>query len=166
MSYGPNASQEYLKNAVLTATPEQLQLMLYDGAIRFATRGGEAIRAKDREGAFHALERAQRIVLEMGNGINREVNPQLADQMSAIYDFIYRRLIDANVDQDLAALDEALELLRYQRETWTMLMQKLAEGEVPVIAPPPGTAAAAPSPPPSAVPATEDASPSSFEAEG
>ena len=74
MSYAANQSQEYLRNAVLTAAPEQLQLMLYDGAIRFAARGLEAIRAKDREAAFVALERAQLIVLEMGNGIRREIN--------------------------------------------------------------------------------------------
>ncbi len=127
MTYTPNASQEYLKNAVLTATPEQLQLMLYDGAIRFATRGLEAVQANDREGAFNALDRAQRIVLELNQGIRREVNPELADQMAALYNFVYNRLIEGNINQDQAALEDALRILRHLRETWVMLMDKLAQ---------------------------------------
>lgn len=126
MSYQTNASHEYLKNAVLTASSEQLHLMLYDGAIKFATRGLEALQRRDREASFVALERAQLIVLEMANGINREVNPELADRMGALYSFIYRRLIDANVNQDERALNDALKILRYQRESWQLLLEKMA----------------------------------------
>lgn len=127
MKQSAKVSQEYLKNAVLTATPEQLQMMLYDGAIRFTLRGAEALQRKDFEGAFNGFERAQRIVLELNNGLRREINPQLVDQMSALYDFIYRRLIDANVRQNLGAADEAVRILKHLRETWVMLMEKLAE---------------------------------------
>jgi flagellar protein FliS len=125
MSVAKDPSHEYLKNAVLTATPEQLQLMLYDGAIRFATQGKEALAASDRENAFNAFDRAQRIVLELGNGINRDVNPELADQMLALYNFVFRRLVEANVEQDEQAADEALTIVRHMRETWVMLMDKL-----------------------------------------
>lgn len=125
MSQAAKPSQEYLKNAVLTATPEQLHLMLYDGALRFATRGQEAIRAKDREAAFTALERAQLIVLEMSAGIRRDINPEIADRMAALYNFVYRRLIEANINQDEQAAEDALRILRYQRETWVLLMEKL-----------------------------------------
>ena len=142
MSQAAKPSQEYLKNAVLTATPEQLHLMLYDGAIRFATRGQEAIRAKDREAAFTALERAQLIVLELSAGIQRDVNPELADRMAALYNFIYRRLIEANINQDEQAAEDALRILRYQRETWVLLMEKLQK-EGPA-SPKPSSPAAAP----------------------
>jgi len=127
MSPKESPSQEYLKNAVLTATPEQLQLMLYDGVLKFAARARDAIRAKQREAAFHALERAQLIVLELSNGIHREINPELADRMSAIYNFIFRRLVEANVHQDEKALDDALRILRYERETWLLLIDKLTQ---------------------------------------
>jgi len=127
MNGTPSPSKEYLKSAVLTASPEQLVLMLYDSAIRFASRGREGIVAKDREAAFNALDRAQLIVLELGAGIRRDVSPQLADQVAALYSFVYRRLVDANIYQDVAAIDEALQILRYQRETWLLLMQKLRE---------------------------------------
>ncbi len=120
-----NPSQEYLRNVVLTSTPEQLQLLLYDGAIRFANQGLEALRARDREAAFNALERAQLIVLELSNGTRREVNPELADRMLALYNFVWRRLVDANLDQDEQALAEALRVLQHQRESWALLIEKL-----------------------------------------
>ncbi len=120
-------SQQYLRNAVLTATPEQLQLMLFDGAIRFAERGREAIGAKDREACLAALERAQLIVIELGNGTRREADPEIVDRMLALYNFVWRRLVDANIHQDEKALDEALRILHHQRETWVMLMEKIGK---------------------------------------
>ena len=126
MSASANASKEYLKSAVMTASPEQLQLMLLDGAIRFTLRGKEALERNDVEGAFNGFERAQRITLELNNGLRREVNPELVDQMAALYDFIYRRLIDANIHREIEAADDALRILRHQRETWAVLIEKLA----------------------------------------
>ena len=127
MNPSAKASQEYLRSAVMTASQEQLQLMLLDGAIRFAERGKEAIQKEDIEGTFNAFERAQRIVLELSNGLRRDVNPELVDRMMALYDFIYRRLIDANIHREIQAADDALRILRHQRETWIMLMAKLAQ---------------------------------------
>jgi flagellar protein FliS len=126
MNVPARASQEYLKSAVMTASPEQLQLMLLDGAVRHAQRGREALEKNDIAGAFNGFERAQRIVLELNNGLRREVNPELVDQMAALYDFIYRRLIDANIHREIEAAEEALRILRHQRETWAMLIERLA----------------------------------------
>lgn len=127
MSYSPSASQEYLKNAVLTAPPEQLQLMLYDGAIRFANQGLDALRAKNYDAMFNALDRAQRIVLELSNGLRPDVNPELAQQVAALYSFIYHRLVDATVHQDEQAIQDALRILGHQRETWLLVLDKLAQ---------------------------------------
>ncbi len=119
------ASDEYLRNTVMTATPEQLQLMLYDGAIRFATQAREALVKSDFETSCEKLLRAQRIVLEMSNGLRPEVNLDLCEQMAALYDFVYSRLVDANMRRDPEAIDEALKILEHQRETWRMLIQKI-----------------------------------------
>lgn len=151
MSYAANGSQEYLRNAVLTATPAQLQLMLYDGAIRFATKGLEAMRAGDRMGQFNNFDRAQRIVLEMANGLNRTINPELADQMAALYSFIYRRLVKANVDHDEQALDEAMRILRHQRETWVLLMERLRQEANPTTPPSANTQSQPATPKPSGI---------------
>ncbi len=126
MNSSAKASKEYLKGAVMTASPEQLQLMLLDGAIRFTLRGREALEKGDTEAAFNGFERAQRIVLELNNGLRREVNPELVDRMAALYDFIFRRMIDANVHRETQAADDALRILRHQRETWALLIEKLA----------------------------------------
>ncbi len=122
-----DASGQYLRNAVMTASPEQLQLMLYDGAIRFATQGGEEMAKGNAEAYCEKLLRAQKIVLEMRNGLRREVNPGLCDQMSALYDFIYNRLVDANLTRSQSALEDALKILRHQRETWQLLIDRARE---------------------------------------
>ena len=123
----PAKPNEYLRSQVMTASPEQLQMMLYDGAIRYARQGREAIERNDLEGSFNALTRSQRIVLEMLNGLRPEVNPDLCEKMSSLYNYVYRKLVDANVRKDVQAVDDALNILEYQRETWAMLIKKLAD---------------------------------------
>ena len=122
---GTPGSDTYLRDAVMTATPEQLQLMLYDGAIRFTAQGRDAILAKEFEAVYDRFSRAQKIVLEMQSGLRPEVNPALCSQMSALYNFIYRKLVDASINRDVVAADDALNILRHQRETWVMLLDKL-----------------------------------------
>lgn len=117
----------YLRDAVMTATPEQLQLMLYDGAIKFALQAKDALENRKYEESYNKLSRAQAVILEMLNGLRREVNPQLCDQMAAVYNFLYRKLIDASVQKDPSCIDDAVKVLRYQRETWVMLMEKVAQ---------------------------------------
>lgn len=126
MSKQGGAKHEYLRGAVLTASPEQLHLMLLDGAIRFCGRALDAIARQDIEGNFNALDRAQRIVLQMRAGLNRDVSPQLVDQMSALYHYIYMQLVDGSVQRSATAVENALKILRHQRETWVMLIDKLA----------------------------------------
>ncbi|HEY3243377.1 MAG TPA: flagellar export chaperone FliS [Phycisphaerae bacterium] len=120
------APNTYLQQAVLSATPEQLQLMLYDGAIRFALQGRDALLAKQWEAVYEKFSRAQKIILEMQAGLRRDHNAELCDQMAAIYGFLYRKLVDAAVKRDVQAVDDALQVLRYQRETWVMLMQRVS----------------------------------------
>lgn len=119
-----DASGEYFRNSVLTATPEQLQLMLYDGAIRFATQAREFLQRKDFENSCETLLKAQRIVLQMQDGLRPEVNPELVGQLMALYQFVHRRLVDANMRRSTEAIDDALQILHHQRETWAMLLAK------------------------------------------
>jgi len=120
------ADNPYLRDAVMTATPEQLQLMLYDGAIRFATQGRDALERKDYETSYEKLTRTQHIITEMQAGLNREVNPELCGRVASIYNFLYHKLVDANVHHDVKALDDALHVLRLERETWQILVDKVA----------------------------------------
>ncbi len=115
----------YLRDAVMTATPEQLQLMLYDGCIRFATQGRDAIERKDHETSYEKLTRAQHIILEMQNGLNYDVNRELCERVASIYNFLYRKLVDACVERNVQAIDDALRVLRVERETWQILVNKV-----------------------------------------
>ena len=115
----------YLRNAVMTATPEQLQLMLYDGCIRLALQARDAIKRKDYEASYEKLTRAQHIILEMQNGLNYEVNRELCERVASIYNFLYRKLIDACVNRDVQAIDDTLRVLRIERETWQILVDKV-----------------------------------------
>ena len=120
-------SQEYLKTKVMTASREMLTLMLWDGAIRFAEQAKEAIRRKEIEGSFKALVRSQKIITELSTALKRDINPDLCGKLAALYNFIYRRLVEANITKDEKLVDDALEIMRHQRETWVMLMDKLAK---------------------------------------
>ncbi len=123
-----NASNEYLRNSVMTASPEQLQLMLYDGAIRFARQGIDGITSKNWEQSFNGFSRAQKIVLELLAALKPDVAPDLCTNMAGLYNFVYRKLVDASARRDAALGQEAVKLLEYQRETWVLLMDKL-QGE-------------------------------------
>lgn len=131
MSQHNQAKSEYLRTKVLTASPEELHLMLIDGAIKFAEEAKQALADKHFETAHEATVRAQNIVLELSSGLDHEIAPDLCGKLSSLYNFIYRRLIEANLKHDPAATDDALRILNYQRETWVMLMQKLAEENRP-----------------------------------
>ncbi len=113
----------------MTARPEQLQLMLYDGAIRFASQAREAIEKREIENSFNLLTRAQNIVREMENGLRHEVAPEICSQMASLYRFVFGRLVDANVNKDVQAVDDALKVLRHQRETWAILADKIQKAQ-------------------------------------
>lgn len=133
----------YLRDAVLTASPEQLQLMLYDGAIRFTRQGLKGIEEQNWEQSFNAFNRAQQIVLELLNGLNYDVDRELCTRMASIYNFIYRKLIEACTHRECMAAKDALGLLEFQRETWVLLIERLRQERAgvnssqPADAPPP-----------------------------
>jgi len=116
----------YLKTQVLTASPEKLQLMLYEGAIRFANRAREHLVACDYEASYGMLVKAQKIVLELICGLRPEENRSLCDKMAALYTFVYRRLLEANIYHSTQAIDDALKILTIQRDTWIQLLENLA----------------------------------------
>ena len=121
----PQAAQQYLRTKVLTAGPEQLQLMLFDGALRFGEQARLALNAKNYEQSFTMLTRVQKIVAQLTGSLKHDVSPELCGKLAALYNFAYRKLIDANVKHNVESLEEALEVIRYQRETWVILMEQL-----------------------------------------
>jgi len=123
----PRNTAEYLKTKVLTASPEQLQLLLYDGALRFGEQARQAIEEKNVEKSYQMILRVENIVMELHNSMRDDVAPDACANLRRLYMFCYGRLVTANVKKDLAALSEALGILRHIRETWILLMEKLRQ---------------------------------------
>ncbi|HEV2296193.1 MAG TPA: flagellar export chaperone FliS [Tepidisphaeraceae bacterium] len=122
-----NVAQNYLRTKVLTATPEQLQLMLYDGALRFGEQARVALHEKRFEESYRLISKVQKIITELSITLKPDVAPDLCKRLGALYTFVYKKLIEANVGHELAPMDEALSILRYQRETWALLLDQLGK---------------------------------------
>jgi flagellar protein FliS len=112
------------ESKVLTAPPQRLQLMLIEGAIRFARQAEDAFRADNRVAASAALMRAIDIVGEL-LAVARSHKSDLNKRMADLYMFLFRRISEAKINADTKALGEALRLLEYERQTWQMLCDKL-----------------------------------------
>ena len=122
----PKGSDAYLRTQILTAPPEKLQLMLYEGAIRFATQARARLEEKNYEASYELLIRAQRVVMELMCGLRPELNAELCSKLAAIYTFVYRKLVEANVAHNTRDIDDAVEVLEVQRGIWLELLDKLA----------------------------------------
>ena len=121
----PKGHAEYLANQVMAASPEQLVIMAYDGALRFARLAREAMKADDLK--MHSLNilRTQDIVMYLLSTLNSEASPELSFDLSRIYVYIHGRLTDANVESDVGIMDECIELLSNLREAWAVAEAKL-----------------------------------------
>lgn len=128
-----NNANAYLRTKVLTASPEELRLMLLDGAIKFARQGRDGLARRDFEASFTGLSQARSIITELIVTIRPEADPVLAERVKSLYTFLYTELVEASLSKDFGRVDRVIELLEFERETWAMLMTKLAaeRGGVP-----------------------------------
>jgi len=114
------AAQNYKQNQVETATPEELTLMLYNGAIMIVKRAKQAIEEKDLNQAHQLNTRAQDIINELIITLDRKY--PVAEQMLLLYDYMKRRLIEANIKKDISILEEVEGFLIEFRDTWKQAM--------------------------------------------
>lgn len=117
-----HAYQAYQQNQVTTAPPEKLVAMLYEGAIRFLTQAAKACQEKKTEETHHNLVKAQAIVAELMANVNRDTGP-IGENLFLLYDFMYQRLIEANIKKDIKIIEEVKELIVSLRDTWLEAMQ-------------------------------------------
>ena len=126
MTYNP-PRDTYFETQVLTAAPQKLHLMLLDGAIRFARQAGEHWRAGRIHEGGEAVIGAQRILTELLRGLKPELAPALVSQVSSVYNFIFRRLVEAGFRRDGQKLAEAIGILEIERDTWRQVCERLGE---------------------------------------
>ena len=109
-------SNHYRNNQIMTASPEQILIMLYDGAIRFVRQAGQAIDDGRRADKSVAINKAIAIVTEFSNTLNFEVGGAIADDLYRLYDFVIRELVAVNARGDRKRLEAVERILLDLRE--------------------------------------------------
>lgn len=117
-----NATKAYGNNKILTATPAELTLMLYDGAVKFANRAVDALEAKDYEATNMNIQRCRAIIVELTSTLNFKY--PVAEEFKRMYDYIFALLVKANMEKDMETLQRALEEIRGMRDVWKEVMSK------------------------------------------
>ena len=116
-----NAYNAYKQNSVTTASPGELTLMLYNGCIKFVHQAKKAIEVKDIEARNKYVQKAQAILNELMSTLNMDV--ALSKDMYNLYEYMYRQLTQANINNDVAILDEVEGLVVEFRDTWKQVIQ-------------------------------------------
>lgn len=125
-------ARTYRANAVLTASPGQLVLMLYDGALKSLALAREAFArpaedARRIEAINDHLLKAQRIIDELQSGLNMEAGGEFARTMHRLYDYHNRRLFEANLRKQVEPVVEVERLVRELRDAWAEMLGKQTE---------------------------------------
>jgi flagellar secretion chaperone FliS len=110
---------QYLESKVATASAHRLHLMLIEGAIRFGRQAEDALRRGDTQAAAAPLMRVVNIVGEMLAGV-RGQETELNRKIAELYLFLFRRVAEAKINDDVEKLGEALRLLDFEQETWRL----------------------------------------------
>lgn len=119
------ALNQYKQNTVLTATPEELTLMLYEGAIKFMNIAKYSIENKDLERTHSSLMRAQDIILELNYSL--DMNYDISKQFRSLYDFVLTKLVDANIQKSANAIEEALSIINEMKDAWKEVMRQIRQ---------------------------------------
>lgn len=121
-----NPYAQYQNNKVMTASPAELTLMLYDGAIKFCNIAIAGIEQKDVEKTHNNIRKAQNIIDEFRSTLNFKY--EVAKDFDNVYVYISQLLLEANIRKEKEPLEEALTHLRTMRDTWKEVMQKAGNG--------------------------------------
>lgn len=123
------AYNTYLRMQTETASPGQLIVMLYDALLRNLSRAATGLEGHDIESAHRNLLRSQDIVLELMASLNVQADGepgQVARQLAPLYEYMYRRLLDASLQKDAAPVHEVSRLITPMRHAWQQALESLA----------------------------------------
>lgn len=112
----------YAKNKILTASPAELTLMLYEGAIKFCNIAIAAIEEKDIEKAHNNITKLENIIAEFLSTLDHKY--PVAQDFENVYNYLMERLLEANLKKDKEILEEVLTHLRTMRDTWKEVMEQ------------------------------------------
>ena len=115
------SAEVYRQQQVMTATPEALTLMLYNGAIKFINASIEASKKKEYEKANTSCIKAQNIISEFRLTLKMEY--EISKNLLALYNYAYDRLVEGNMNEDISKLEEAKDILSELRDAWNQAMK-------------------------------------------
>ncbi len=116
-----NPYAQYNQNKILTASPAELTLMLYDGAIKFCNIAIMGIEQEDVQKAHNNIMKVQKIIEEFQITLNFKY--EIANDFNNVYNYIMKRLREANMTKDKEILEEVSEHLHTMRDTWKEVMR-------------------------------------------
>lgn len=119
------ALNQYKQNTVLTATPEELTLMLYEGAIKFMNIAKYSMENKDLERTHSSLMRAQDIIMELNYSL--DMSYEISKEFRSLYDFVLSKLVDANIKKSIESLEEALIIINDMKDTWKEVIKQIKQ---------------------------------------
>ena len=120
MGYNKGA-QAYRQNAVMGASPVQLVVMLYDGAIRFMGEGKAAMAVKDYDTQNTKFQRAQKIVMELISTLDMRNGGEIATNLLGLYTYVVNELVEGNIHDLPGRIDNAIKTMSELRESWAEL---------------------------------------------
>jgi len=116
-----NPYEAYQTNSVMTASPQELTLMLYNGCLKFIRIARKAMEEKNFEEKNSNIIKAQAIIQELNITLDRKI--EISENMSKLYDYLYQRLVEANIKNDVSILDEVEGFVIDFRDTWKQVME-------------------------------------------
>jgi flagellar protein FliS len=116
-------TKQYEAQQIMTASKEQLLVMLYDGAIRFCKIAKKGIHEKDYEKSNTHLLKAQNIIAEFMASLDLKIGGAVAENLMTLYEYLHHELIQANIQKDTARIDDVLGHLVELRQTWVKAIE-------------------------------------------
>ncbi len=118
-----NQLKAYQETAVSTANKGRLVVLLYEGAIKFLKLALKEIETGNHEARNRYMIRAQDIITELNSVLDTEAGGQIAENLRQLYDFMYRQLVQANIKQDTAKINDVIRLLEDLNESWKAIAE-------------------------------------------
>lgn len=116
-----NAGNLYKSNEVLTASKKKLVIMLYDGAAKNLKLAKLAIEEKKIEKVNMLIIKTQNILVELMSTLNFEEGGEIANNLMALYEYMYQKTIRANIDKNSEILDEIIGYFQELSDTWSQI---------------------------------------------
>ena len=120
-AYANKANDQYRQNQIMTAPKKKLLIMLFDGAIKNLRLAELSIASKEIEKTNTYLTKTQNILEELMFTLNFDIGGDIAENLYQLYEYMYNRLIRANIDKDVAAVIEVKNFMEELRDTWEQI---------------------------------------------